>query len=142
MREKHQRQMPLMPEIADHVQAQELEAISGILDSKPIISELALQDLCNRHAIENRTGAKGMSAEQVVRAAVVMRIYDMTYKELAFHLVDSQSIRRFCRIGIADKGFKKSVLNKTIKALSADTWEAVNRGVCQVSCRMESCRHG
>lgn len=129
MREKHQRQMPLMPEIADHVQAQELEAISGILDSKPIISELALQDLCNRHAIENRTGAKGMSAEQVVRAAVVMRIYDMTYKELAFHLVDSQSIRRFCRIGIADKGFKKSVLNKTIKALSADTWEAVNREV-------------
>ena len=129
MREKHQRQMPLMAEIASHVQAQELEAISGILDSKPIISELALQDLCNRHGTDSRTGAKGMSAEQVVRAAIVMRIYTMTYKELAFHLVDSQSIRRFCRIGIADKGFKKSVLNKNIKALSADTWEAINREV-------------
>jgi len=119
MREKYQRQMPLMPEIASHIQAQELEAMSGILDSKPIISELALQDLCKMHAAESRAGAKGMSAEQVVRAAIVNRIYSMTYKELAFHLVDSQSIRRFCRIGIADKGFKKSVLNKNIKALLA-----------------------
>ena len=129
MREKHQRQMPLMPEIASHTQAQELEAISAILDSKPIISELALQDLCKSHATNSRAGAKGMSADQVIRAAIVMRIYAMTYKELAFHLVDSQSIRRFCRIGIADKGFKKSVLNKNIKALSADTWEAVHREV-------------
>ena len=59
-----------------------------------------------------------MSAEQVLRTAVVMRLYGFTYQELAFHIVDSQSIRRFCRIGIADKGFKKSVLNKNIKALS------------------------
>jgi len=129
MREKYQRQMPLMPEIVSHIQAQELEAMSGILDSKPIISELALQDLCKMHAAESRAGAKGMSAEQVVRAAIVNRIYSMTYKELAFHMVDSQSIRRFCRIGIADKGFKKSVLNKNIKALSAQTWEAIHREV-------------
>jgi hypothetical protein len=42
---------------------------------------------------------------------------------LAFHLVDSQSLNWFCRIGIADKGFKKSALNKNIKAISADTWK-------------------
>ncbi len=42
-------------------------------------------------------------------------------------MVDSQSIRRFCQIGIADKGFKKSVLNKNIKALSEKTWQAVNQ---------------
>jgi IS5 family transposase len=30
------------------------------------------------------------------------------------------------RIGIADKGFKKSVLNKNVKALSPQTWEAIN----------------
>ena len=129
MREKYQRQMPLMPEVASHIQTRELEAISGILDSNPIISELTLQDLCKRRLTASRAGAKGMSAEQVVRAAIVMRIYTMTYKELAFHLVDSQSIRRFCRIGIADKGFKKSVLNKNIKALSAETWEAIHREV-------------
>ena len=129
MREKWQRQMPLMPEIASHVQAQELEAVSGILDSKPIITEFVLQDLCKGRAIDSRSGAKGMSAEQILRAAVVMRLYELTYKDLAFHLVDSQSIRRFCRIGIADKGFKKSVLNKNIKALSDQTWAAINREV-------------
>jgi IS5 family transposase len=49
-----------------------------------------------------------------------------TYKELAFHIIDSNSLRRFMRIGIADKGFKKSVLNKNVKALSPQTWEAIN----------------
>jgi hypothetical protein len=50
-------------------------------------------------------------------------------KELAFYVVDSQSIRWFCRIGIADKGFKKSVLNKNIKAIAASTWKAINQEV-------------
>lgn len=126
MREKWNRQMPLMPEIACHIQAQELKVISDILDSKPIICRLVLQDLCKGDFVGSRAGAKGMSAEQVLRAAVVSRLFGFTYQELAFHIVDSQSIRCFCRIGIADKGFKKSVLNKNIKALSDKTWEAIN----------------
>lgn len=126
MREKWNRQMPLMPEIACHIQAQELKFISDILDSKPIICQLVLQDLCKGRSAGSRAGAKGMSAEQVLRAAVVSRLFGFTYQELAFHTVDSQSIRCFCRIGIADKGFKKSVLNKNIKALSDKTWEAIN----------------
>jgi IS5 family transposase len=53
-------------------------------------------------------------------------MFGFAYKELAFHIIDSNSIRRFMRIGIADKGFKKSVLNKNVKALSPQTWEAIN----------------
>lgn len=68
-----------------------------------------------------------MTAEQVLRAAIVKVLFGFTYRNLAFHIVDSQSIRRFCRIGIADKGFKKSVLNRNIKALSEQTWQAINR---------------
>ena len=128
MREKWNRQMPLIPEIASHVQSKELEAISGIVDSKPIICELVLQDLCKERSGDSRAGAKakGMSAEQVLRTAVIMRLYGFTYQALAFHIVDSQSIRRFCRIGMADKGFKKSVLNKNMKAVLEQTWEAIN----------------
>jgi len=129
MREKWQRQMPLMPEIASHIQAKELQAISAILDSKPITIDFVLQDLCKGKAGDSRAGSKGMSAEQVLRAAVVMRLFGFSYQELAFHLVDSQSIRGFCRIGIAGKGFKKSALNKNIKALSDRTWEAINHEV-------------
>ena len=129
MREKWQRQMPLMPEIASHIQAKELQAISAILDSKPITIDFVLQDLCKGQPADSRAGAKGMSAEQVLRAAVVMRLFGFSYQELAFHLVDSQSIRVFCRIGITDKGFKKSALNQNIKALSDRTWEAINQEV-------------
>jgi len=129
MREKWQRQMPLIPEIASHIQAKELQAISAILDSKPITIDFVLRDLCKGCPGDSRAGSKGMSAEQVLLAAVVMRLFGFSYQELAFHLVDSQSIRSFCRIGIADKGFKKSALNQNIKALSDRTWEAINQEV-------------
>jgi IS5 family transposase len=72
-----------------------------------------------------------MTADQVVRAAIVKQMFSFTYKELAFHIIDSNSLRRFMRIGIADKGFKKSVLNKNVKALSPQTWEAINAQVVQ-----------
>ena len=121
--------MPLMPTEIDHPQAKELETISWILRSKPTICEIALQDLCKHHKTDNRNGARGMSADQVIRAAIVKILFGFSYEELAFHLVDSKSIRRFSQIGIADKGFKKSVLNKNIKALSYKTWQAINTDV-------------
>lgn len=119
--------MPLMPPKIDHPQANELEAISRIINSKPTICEHVMQDLCKGRPSTVKSGANGMTAEQVLRAAIVKMLFGFTYKELAFHMVDSQSIRRFCQIGIADKGFKKSVLNKNIKTLSERTWEAVNQ---------------
>jgi len=126
MRKKSKKQLPLMEPAVDHPRAAELEAISRILDDNPIISELAFQDLCHGKRRQRKSGANGMTAEQVVRAAIAKQMFNFTYKELAFHIVDSKSLRRFMRIGIADKGFKKSVLCKTIKALSAETWEAIN----------------
>ena len=126
MRKKSKKQLPLMPEASDHPQAVELENISRILDANPTICDLAMQDLCKFSKRETKSGAKGMTAEQVVRAAIAMQMLNFTYKELAFHIVDSNSLRRFMRIGIADKGFKKSVLNKNIKSLSPKTWEAIN----------------
>jgi len=127
MREKMQKQMPLMDPATNHDQAKELAAIDAILKKHPTICDLVYQDLCANRGVKNRSGARGMSAEQVLRAAIVKALFGFTYKELAFHLIDSRTLRRFCLIGFADKGFKKSVLNKNIKALSADTWEQINR---------------
>jgi IS5 family transposase len=131
MRKKSKKQMPLMPAATDHPQAIELENISRILDANPTICDLAMQDLSDVSNKARRSGARGMTAEQVVRAAIVKQMFGFTYKELAFHIIDSNSIRRFMRIGIADKGFKKSVLNKNIKALSGQTWEAINAQLVQ-----------
>jgi len=126
MRKNTEKQIPLMPPKIDHPQAQELNAISRILDKNPIIYDLAMQDLSSGSK-ETKAGAKGMTAEQVVRAAIIKQMFEFSYKDLAFHLIDSVSLKRFCLIGIADKGFKKSVLCKNIKAISPGTWEAINR---------------
>ena len=126
MRKISEKQMPLMPSKIDHPQAQELNAISCILDKNPTIYDLAMQDL-SPNGQKTKKGANGMTAEQVVRAAIVKQMFQFCYKDLAFHLVDSHSLRRFCFIGIADKGFKKSVLCKNIKTISPETWEAINR---------------
>ncbi len=116
-----------MPTEIDHPQAYELEAISRIINEKPTICDYVMQDLSKGRPANVKSGARGMTAEQVLRAAIAKMLFGFTYQELAFHIVDSQSIRRFCQIGVADKGFKKSVLNKNIKALSERTWQAVNQ---------------
>jgi len=131
MRKKSKKQLPLMPAESDHPQAVELENISRILDANPIICDLAMQDLCEVSKKVRKSGAHGMTADQVFRAAIAKQMLGFTYKELAFHIIDSNSLRRFMRIGIADKGFKKSVLNKNVKALSPQTWEAINAQVVQ-----------
>jgi IS5 family transposase len=126
MRKKYQKQMPLMDVNIDHPRAAELKSISQILDKHPTINDMVLQDLT--HGVKNRnTGAEGMSAEQVLRAAFVKQWEGCSYQDLAFHIIDSRSYRNFCRIGMADKGFKKSGLCKNIKALSPQTWESINR---------------
>ena len=126
MRKKWQKQMPLMPHIKEHKQSQELQVISNIIDANPIICEQVLQDLNKGKLLAYRQGANGMSAEQVLRCAIAQTLFNFTYQELAFHLVDSQSLSWFCRIGITDKGFKKSALNKNIKAISDTTWQMIN----------------
>ena len=126
MREKWQKQMPLMNHILDHPQSKELETISRIIDENATICRHVLQDLNNGKLVSHRAGARGMSADQVLRCAVVKVLFGFSYEELAFHIVDSQSIRWFCRIGLTDEGFKKSALNKNIKAISEKTWQAIN----------------
>jgi len=125
MRKKDKKQLPLMIASIDHPHAVELELISQILNENSIINEMALQDLT--HDVDNSAaGANGMSAEQVVRATVIKQMEGYSYEELAFHIIDSVCYRNFCHIGFADKGFGKSALCRNIKAISAETWEAIN----------------
>ena len=116
-----------MAHIQNHAQSQELSMISNIIDSNTTIYRYILQDLNEGKVESRRSGAKGMSADQVLRCAVVKTLFNFSYEELAFHIVDSQSMRWFCRIGIADEGFKKSALNRNIKSISGQTWKMINR---------------
>ena len=121
--------MPLMSHIMNHAQSQELEMISRIIDNNSTICGYILQDLNKGKVVSRRSGAKGMSADQVLRCTIAKILFAFTYEELAFHIVDSQSLRWFCRIGIAEEGFKKSALNRNIKTISQETWEMINRDI-------------
>jgi IS5 family transposase len=123
MRKARNQQLPLAEATTDHPKAKELLQVSEILDSNNSIYTLALQDL---GLPENKVGANGMTAEQVIRAAIIKQTGVYSYRELAFHLADSRTYSRFCKIGIG-KPFKKSALQKGIKALSEETWEQINR---------------
>ena len=126
MRKDNHQQMPLTDVGINHPRAMELKRISRILDENPIINKMVLQDL-TRGAKTSDTGAGGMSAEQVVRAALVKQMEGCSYRELEFHIVDSRSYCDFLRMGVAHKGFKKSALCSNIKAISGESWEAINR---------------
>ncbi|MCK5233006.1 MAG: ISNCY family transposase [Desulfobulbaceae bacterium] len=126
MRKTHKKQLPLMEPAPAHPKAKEYEKISEILDMNSSIPEIAMQDLTLSKPLSN-SGANGMTAEQVVRAAIVKQMEGYSYVDLAFHLEDSLVYRNFLRIGFGDKPFKKSSLQANIKALSAETWEAINR---------------
>ena len=93
MRKSHKKQLPLSQPIPDHPKAKEMSEISKILDQNCSIYDLVLQDISKGSS--NR-GAQGMTAEQVVRAAIVKQMMGCSYEELEFLLEDSLTFRTFC----------------------------------------------
>jgi IS5 family transposase len=126
MRKARIQQLPLTEATPDHPKAKELAKISEILDANSSIYDLVLQDLGIPDDNEADTGARGMTAEQVLRAAIIKQMEGFSYRELSFHLADSRAYSLFCRIGIG-KSFKKSTLQRCIKLITDATWEQINR---------------
>jgi Transposase and inactivated derivatives, IS5 family len=113
---------------AEHEIGRELKAISQWLDEHRGLLSLVAGDL-RRHGIQE-TGRHGLPAEAVVRCALLKQYRQLSYEELAFHLEDSASFRAFARLPLSWSP-RKSVLHKTISAISAASWEAINRAaVC------------
>lgn len=127
MRKTCKKQLPLPEGTPAHPKVQELEKISEILGLNNNIYTLVAQDL---GIATNAVGAEGMSAEQVVKAAIIKQTEGYSYEELAFHLADSKAYRSFCLLKFGET-YSKSTLNANIKSISADTWEAVNRGLIE-----------
>lgn len=123
MRPMQKSQLPLTARWPDHELGQELKVISQVLDHHPIIAALAHQDLCGNF---KDVGAPGLSADQVVRCALLKRMHDFSYAKLAFHLEDSSSFRAFVRLAWGEE-VKKSALQAAIKKLTPETWATINR---------------
>jgi len=126
MRRKFNPQLDLFMVMAKNQIAKELQQMSQVLDATPKVLDLAYQDLV-RFALPT-TGREGMTAEQVLRCAILKQYRQLTYEELAFHLEDSSSFRGFSRLGMGQYPCK-SILQENIKALREETWEAINREI-------------
>jgi IS5 family transposase len=123
MRQKFTPQMSLFAPMARNSIVKELEEISKILDATPHILELVYKDLIKTSRPD--TGRQGMTAEQVLRSAVLKQYRELTYEELAFHLEDSDAFRTFSRLEMGQYP-SKSVLQENIKAIQEETWEAIH----------------
>ncbi len=104
----------------------ELEQISKILDANPGLMDLVFKDLIKTSRPD--TGRQGLTAEQVLRCAVLKQYRQLTYEELAFHLEDSDAFRSFSRLEMGQYPCK-SILQENIKAIREETWEIILRDI-------------
>ena len=118
---------------SQHEIGRELKAMSAWLDAHREVIALVAADVC-RPGLK-QTGRHGLSAESILRCALLKQYRQLSYQELAFHLSDSASFQAFARLPLHWCP-KKSVLQETISAIGAETWERINR--CLLASARES----
>jgi IS5 family transposase len=126
MRQERTVQASIFEVFATHEIGHELKAMSQWLDEHRDLIGLVARDLV-RVGVK-ATGRQGLPAEAVLRCALLKQYRQLSYKELAFHLEDSASFRAFARLPWSWNP-QKSVLQKTISAIRAETWERINRAL-------------
>lgn len=124
MRKKFNKQMNLFSVHPGARIGVELEEMSRILDENPRLVDLVFEDLA-RHG-RTDTGREGMTAEQVLRCALLKQYRQLSYEELSFHLEDSWAFRAFARLEMSQYPCK-TMLQENIKSLCEATWEAIHR---------------
>ena len=123
MRTKRTSQISIFDPFAEHEIGHELAAMSRWLDTHPQVLDGVGQDL--RLSSVKATGRCGMSVESVLRCALLKQHRQLSYKELAFHLMDSASFQAFALLPVNFVP-KKSALQANIGALSATTLAAIS----------------
>src|SRR5215468_8532466 len=126
MRQERIIQASIFDVFAPHEIGRELRAMSQWLDRHRQLLSTVAADL-RRDGLK-QTGRHGVPAEAVLRCGLLKQYRQLSYEELAFHLQDSASFRTFARLPLSGSP-SKSVLHKTISAISATSWEAINRAV-------------
>jgi IS5 family transposase len=124
MRRKFNPQRSLFHVTPRNELGRQLDEVSRILDGNPEVLEAVLRDLVGSSRADH--GRQGMTAEQVLRSAVLKQSQQLTYEDLEFHLGDSQAFRAFARLEV-NQFPAHSALQENIAALSESTWETIHR---------------
>jgi IS5 family transposase len=126
MRKTYHAQLALTS-LNEHPRAAELREMSAALDANAGVLRRVHADLLQQRKVDAKLGREGMTAEQVVRAALIKQMFGFSYEELSFHLGDSLVLRGFCRLSPAAAAPKRSTLQANIGAIRPETWEAMNK---------------
>src|SRR3954447_23114411 len=124
MRQDRTVQTSLFDGFAKHEIGRDLKRMSKWLDEHPTLLGPVAADL-RRDGVQE-TGRHGLPAEAVLRCALLKQYRQLSDEELAFHLEAPAALGPCARLPWAWSP-KKSVLHKTISAIRAETWEAINR---------------
>jgi len=114
--------------------AKELRCISQILDHTPDILDAVHRDLLQGRRED--TGRCGLTADQVLRCAVLKQYRELTYEELAFYLEDSVAFRSFARLEMGVYP-RKSILQDSIIVKLFQEWLESSSspiGICTKLC--------
>jgi transposase, IS5 family len=127
MRSAYNRQKSLFCQQAEHEYYTEWRRIEAILEAHPEFIGWVQTDLTEGLKHPGR-GARGMTAEQVLRAAILKQANCWTYRELEVQLADSMMTRSFLKLDF-DEHYSDSTLQANIKRIAPTTWEKISHSL-------------
>src|SRR5258708_20900117 len=108
-----------------------LEAISKFLDSQHEMIERVRRDLV-RGLKKPRKGRRGLTAPQVLRSLVLMRVKNWDYRELRERIADGVTLRQFTDF-YCDPVPKHDAFNGGFNRLTPQTLKAINEMVVEAA---------
>ena len=124
MRKLFHRQCSLFSQWPNHKFTAGLKSVSKVLNDDPEMLNWVQSDLLNGRN-PKAVGAQGMTAEQVLRSAIIKQMNEWTYRELAIQCADSEMTRAFVGLDY-DETYSHSCLQANIRRISPETWTRIN----------------
>ncbi len=100
----------------------QLKAMDAIINDNPDLVKVVHADLTKNLSY---TGREGISAERILRTAILKQLKGYTYRELREQLHGSVPFRWFTRF-YSDEIPHFTTLQKSIKSIREDTWRKIN----------------
>ena len=108
-----------------------LKAITAFLDAHASLVDGVRRDLV-RGLKKPATGRPGVTAPQVLRSLILMRVKNWDYRELRERIADGYTLRYFTQFQ-SQRVPKHDAFNRAFNRLTPDTLQAVNDAVIQAA---------